>query len=180
MEMRSKFLTGVVLAAGFFCGVVCVSAQQNAPLTAVPPKEGDFVTHDFKFSDGQLLPEVRLHYTTIGTPQRDAGGRVTNAVLILHGTNRAGRVFLIPSFAGVLFGPGQLLDASKCYLILPDQLGAGLGQPPQPSDALRAKLPLSEYSDMLRASQILLAQGLQVKHIHLFIGESMGCMEGFM
>jgi homoserine O-acetyltransferase/O-succinyltransferase len=180
MEMRSKILTGVVLTAGFFCAVVSVSAQQNAPLTAVPPKEGDFVTHDFKFSDGQSLPEVRLHYTTIGTPQRDAGGRVTNAVLILHGTNRAGRVFLIPSFKGVLFGPGQLLDASKYYLILPDQLGAGLGKSTKPSDGLRAKFPHYDYSDMVRASQILLVEGLQVNHIHLFIGASMGCMEGFM
>src|SRR5260370_37323337 len=101
-------LTGVGVAGGFFCAAIGVSAQQNAPPTAVPPKEGDFITHDFKFSDGQSLPEARLNYTTIGTPQRDAGGRVTNAVLILHGTNRAGRVFRIPSFAGGLFRPGRL------------------------------------------------------------------------
>ncbi len=178
--MRSNILRGVVLVSGLWCAAVCVFAQQNAPLTAVPPKEGDFVTRDFKFSDGQSLPEVRLHYTTIGTPQRDANGRVTNAVLILHGTNRAGRVFLIPSFAGVLFNSGQLLDASKYYLILPDQLGAGLGKSTKPSDGLRAKFPHYDYSDMVRASQLLLAQGLQVNHVHLFIGASMGCMEGFM
>jgi len=96
---------------------------------------------DFRFSDGQTLPEIRMHYTTIGAPRRDANGRVTNAVLVLHGTNRRGGVFLIPSFAGVLFGGGQLLDTSKYYLILPDQLGAGAGKSSKPSDGLRAKFP---------------------------------------
>ncbi len=107
-------------------------------------------------------------------------GNVTNAVMILHGTNRAGRVWLAPSFAGVLFGPGQLLDAAKYYVILPDQLGAGLGKSIKPSDGLRAKFPHYDYSDMVRASQILLLQGLQVNHLHLLVGASMGCMEGFM
>ncbi len=167
------------LAVALSCAAMSASAQK-APMTAVPPKEGDFVTRDFKFSDGQALPEIRLHYTTIGTPQRDANGHVKNAVLILHGTNRAGRVFLIPSFAGVLFGKGQLLDASKYYLILPDQLGAGLGKSTKPSDGLRAKFPHYDYSDVVRASQILLRDGLQVDHLHLLIGTSMGCMEGFM
>jgi homoserine O-acetyltransferase len=180
MKMRSRILRGVVLTAGLCCAAICVSAQQNAPLTPMPPKEGDYVARDFKFSDGQSLPEVRLHYTTIGTPQRDANGRVTNAVLILHGTNRAGRVFLIPSFAGVLFNSGQLLDASKYYLILPDQLGAGMGKSTKPSDGLRGKFPHYDYSDMVRASQLLLSQGLQVNHLRLLVGASMGCMEGWM
>jgi homoserine O-acetyltransferase len=105
------------------------------------PQEGDWVARDFHFKSGEILPELRLHYRTFGKPARDANGRVTNAVLILHGTNRAGRVWLVPSFAGVLFGPGQLLDASKYYLILPDQLGAGLGKSTKPSDGLRAKFP---------------------------------------
>jgi homoserine O-acetyltransferase len=170
----------IVLVAALCFAAASVCAQQKGLQLAVPPKEGDFVTHDFKFSDGQTLPEVRLHYTTIGKPVRDASGRVTNAVLILHGTNRAGRVFLIPSFAGVLFRSGQLLDASKYYLVLPDQLGAGLGKSTKPSDGLRAKFPHYDYSDMVRASQMLLAQGLQVSHVHLLIGASMGCMEGFL
>ena len=178
--MQSGIRRAVVWVAALCSAAACVSAQQNTPLTAVPPKEGDFIAHDFKFSDGQTLPEVRLHYTTIGTPRRDANGRVANAVLILHGTNRAGRVWLVPSFAGALFGPGQLLDASKYYLILPDQLGAGLGKSTKPSDGLRGKFPHYDYSDMVRASQILLAQGLQVDHLHLIVGASMGCMEGFI
>lgn len=134
----------------------------------------------FKFSDGQTLPEVRMHYTTVGTPQRDTNGRVTNAVLVLHGTNRRGGVFLIPSFAGVLFGPGQLLDTSKYYVILPDQLGAGAGKSSKPSDGLRAKFPHYDYADMIRALQLLLSDGLQVNHLRLIIGASMGCMQGWM
>src|ERR1700676_835773 len=119
MKMQSGIWKAVVWVAALCSAAACVSAQQNAPLTAVPPKEGDFIAHDFKFSDGQVLPEVRLHYTTLGTPHRDASGRVTNAVLILHGTNRAGRVWLVPSFARGLFGPGPLLDASAYFLLPP-------------------------------------------------------------
>src|SRR6202163_1757026 len=180
MEMRPKLLRGILLTAGLCCAAICASAQQNAWVSSVPPHEGDFVMHDFKFADGESLSEVRLHYTTVGEPQRDSSGRVNNAVLILHGTNRRGGVFLVPSFAGVLFGPGQLLDTAKYYLILPDQLGAGAGKSSKPSDGLRARLPHYDYSDMVRASQILLAQGLQVDHLHLLVGASMGCMEGFM
>src|SRR5665213_850796 len=158
----------------------CIVAQQNPSPAAVAPVEGDYVAHNFKFSDGQTLQDVRLHYTTMGTPRRDANGRVTNAVLVLDGTNRAGRVWLTPTFAGVLFGPGQLLDATKYYLILPDQLGAGLGKSTKPSDGLHGKFPHYDYSDMVRASRTLLAQGLKVNHLHLLVGASMGCMEGYM
>ena len=135
---------------------------------------------DFKFADGQTLPEIRMHYTTIGTPRRDANGRATNAVLVLHGTNRRGGVFLISSFAGVLFGGGQLLDTSKYYLILPDQLGAGAGKSSKPSDGLRATFPHYDYADMIRALQLLLSDGLKVNHLRLIIGASMGCMQGWM
>ena len=162
------------------CSAANAAAQQKAPLTATPPKEGDFVARDFKFADGESLPEIRMHYTTMGTPQRDAAGHVTNAVLVLHGTNRAGSVFLVPSFAGVLFGPGQLLDTSKYYVILPDQFGGGLGKSTKPSDGLRAKFPHYDYSDMIRALQLMLRDGLHVDHLHLFVGTSMGCMQGFL
>src|SRR5207302_648979 len=83
-------------------------------------KEDDFVARDFKLQNGEVLSEVRLHYTTVGTPQRDASGRITNAVLMLHGTTGTGKNFLSPTLGGELFGPGQTLDASKYYLILPD------------------------------------------------------------
>ena len=169
-----------ILLAFLTCCASVLLAQEKGPLTSVPPKEGDYIVKDFKFGNGESLPEVKLHYTTIGTPQHDASGRVSNAVVVLHGTNRAGKVFLIPSFAGVLFGPGQLLDTSKYYVILPDQFGAGLGKSTKPSDGLRAKFPHYDYADMLQATRMLLKDGLQVNHVRLFIGTSMGCMEGFI
>ena len=178
--MRSRLLCDITLALLVFGSGGYVLAQQNGPLTSVPPREGDFTIRNLKFGDGQTLAEVRMHYTTIGTPQRDSNGHVRNAVLVLHGTNRRGSVFLIPSFAGVLFGPGQLLDTSKYYVVLPDQFGGGAGKSSKPSDGLRGKFPHYDYADMIHASQLLLSQGLQVDHLRLIIGASMGCMEGFM
>jgi homoserine O-acetyltransferase len=160
-----------------------IFAQQGSapkPLTAVPPQEGDFLIHDFHFNDGQSLPEIKMHYTTMGTPQRDDGGRIANAVLVLHGTNRAGKVFMVPGFAGELFGRGQLLDTSRYFVILLDQLGAGLGKSTKPSDGLRGQFPHYDYADMIRAAQLVLTQGLHVDRLRLFIGASMGCMQGFM
>ena len=170
----SSFLLSVALAGSAFAG------DLTKPLTAIPPQDGDFVIRDFRFGTGETLPSIKLHYTTIGTPRRDANGHVNNAVLVLHGTNRSGKVFLIPGFAGELFGPGQLLDTSRYYVILPDQLGMGLGKSTKPSDGLRAQFPHYDYADLVRTSQILLKDGLQVDHLRLLIGASMGCMEGFM
>jgi homoserine O-acetyltransferase len=178
--MFLRWTPRLVIAALLYCGAMPALAQQAAPLTPVPPKDGDFITHNFTFADGESLPEMRMHYTTIGTPRLDANGRVTNAVLILHGTNRKGGVFLVPSFAGVLFGQGQLLDGSKYYLILPDQFGAGLGKSTKPSDGLRAKFPHYDYVDMISAVRLMLRDGLQVDHLRLLIGTSMGCMQGFL
>jgi homoserine O-acetyltransferase len=178
--MRTNLRRGMLLVAVMVCAARFAFAQQNETLSGGHAREGDFVVHDFKLADGESLPEVRLHYTTIGEPRRDASGRVNNAVLILHGTNRRGGVFLVPSFAGVLFGPGQLLDTTKYYLILPDQLGAGAGKSSKPSDGLRAKFPHYDYADMVRASQALVSTGLHVNHLRLLVGASMGCMEGWM
>jgi homoserine O-acetyltransferase len=176
--MKRHYLTFTTLLLS-----TAIFAQQGSapkPLTAVPPQEGDFLIHDFHFNDGQSLPEIKMHYTTIGTPQRDAGGRIANAVLVLHGTNRAGKVFMVPGFAGELFGRGQLLDTSRYFVILLDQLGAGLGKSTKPSDGLRAQFPHYDYADMVVAAQQVLTKGLQVDHLRLFIGASMGCMQGFM
>src|SRR5260370_29527188 len=173
---KTRMLAIAMLAC---CAAEWAMAQQAAPLTAVPPKAGDFIAQNFTLADGQSLPEIRMHYTTIGTPQRDVNGHVTNAVLVLHGTNRKGGVFLVPSFAGVLFGHEQLLDASKYYLILPDQLGAGLGKSTKPSDGLRANFPHYDYADMIAAVQMMLRQGLQIHHLRLAAGTSIGCIQGF-
>jgi homoserine O-acetyltransferase len=140
--------------------------------------EGDFVVKNFKFRSGETLPELRLHYTTLGKLVRNAEGRVTNAVLILHGTGGSGSQFLQPIFAGELFGPGQLLDADRYFIILPD--GIGHGKSSKPSDGLHAHFPQYDYDDMVAAHHQLLREGLGVNHLRLILGTSMGCMHSFM
>ena len=121
---------------------------------------------------------MRLHYTTLGKPRRDSHGRVDNAILVLHGTGGSGRSLLNEHFAGVLFGRGQLLDSNRYFIILPD--GIGHGKSSKPSDGLRARFPQYAYADMVAAHYALVLQGLQVDHLRLVIGTSMGCMHTFM
>ncbi len=140
--------------------------------------EGDFVVKNFKFRSGETLPELRLHYATLGKPVRNADGRVTNAVLILHGTGGSGNQFLQPIFAGELFGPGQLLDTNRYFIILPE--GIGHGKSSKPSDGLHAHFPQYDYDDMVAAHHQLLGEGLGVNHLRLIFGTSMGCMHSFV
>jgi len=154
-----------------------------APLAALAaaypaPVEGDVVLKNFAFRAGGSLPELRVHYRTVGTPQRDAAGVVRNAVLVLHGTTGSGGSFLRPEFAGELFGPGQPLDATRYYVILPD--GIGHGKSSKPSDGLRAKFPRYGYLDMVEAQRRLLAEGLGVTHLRLVMGTSMGGMHTWL
>jgi len=142
------------------------------------PHEGDFVIHNFRFQSGETIPEARMHYTTLGTPAKDANGRTTNAVLILHGTGGTGHQFLRPIFAGVLFGPGQLLDASEYYVILPDNIGHGKSS--KPSDGMHARFPQYDYADMVALQHELVEKGLGVDHLRLVLGTSMGCMHSWM
>ena len=136
------------------------------------------MVRDFRFQSGETLSEVRMHYATIGKPEKDANGRTTNAVLILHGTGGSGQQFLRPIFAGELFGPGQLLDASKYFVILPDNIGHG--QSAKPSDGMRAHFPHYEYTDMIALQRELVEKGLGVNHLRLILGTSMGCMHAWM
>jgi homoserine O-acetyltransferase/O-succinyltransferase len=159
------------LALGLL-GAMALPAQQNAVFT---PAEGDYVIRDFRFASGESLPELRLHYATFGRPAKDAAGVVRNAVLILHGTGGSGRQFLRDVFAGVLFGPGQLLDTSRYYIILPD--GIGHGRSSKPSDGLHARFPHYTYDDMVRAHYRLLTEHLGVNHLQLVMGTSMGGMQ---
>ena len=152
-----------------------LAAAEPAP---VAPAAGDFVMDEFRFDGGQTLAKLKIHYVTLGTPRRGASGRVDNAVLILHGTGGTGRQFLSEPFAGVLFGPGQLLDASRYYLILPD--GIGHGGSSKPSDGLHARFPRYGYRDMVRAQHLLLTDGLKVDHLRLVIGTSMGGMHTWL
>jgi homoserine O-acetyltransferase len=142
------------------------------------PQPGNFVVKDFQFKAGEKLPEVRLHYYTLGTPQKDSSGRVRNAVLILHGTGGSGRQFLTANFGGVVFGPGQLLDATKYFIILPDNVGHG--ESSKPSDGLHMRFPHYEYDDMIELQYRLLTQGLGVNHLRLVMGTSMGGMHTWL
>jgi homoserine O-acetyltransferase len=135
--------------------------------------EADFVARNFRFQTGETLPELRQHYVTFGKPRRDSTGRVTNAVLLLHGTNGSGKT--IVDFLGPqLFGRGQPLDSAKYYLIIPDGIGCGASS--KPSDGLRAKFPRYGYKDMVEA-QKLLVEGLGIDHLLLIMGLSMGAMQ---
>jgi homoserine O-acetyltransferase len=131
------------------------------------PEEGDWIARDFQFHTGEVIPELRVHYTTIGAPTGEA-------VLILHGTTQSGAAMLSPAFAGELFGPGQPLDASKHYIILPD--GIGHGKTSKPSDDMRAKFPRYNYDDMVAAQYKLVTEGLGLRRLRLVLGNSMGGM----
>jgi homoserine O-acetyltransferase len=147
-------------------------------VASLKPLEGDYVIPDFHFASGEALPELRIHYTTLGKPRRDEHGRVLNAVLILHGTGGSGHSFLVDRFAGVLFGKDQPLDANRYYIILPDGIGHGASS--KPSDGLHARFPQYTYEDMVAAQHELLTQGLRVDHLRLLMGTSMGCMHTWL
>jgi homoserine O-acetyltransferase len=150
-----------------------------APVAApVEPAQGDFTLRNFAFTSGVTLPELRLHYRTLGRPVRDSGGTVRNAVLILHGTTGSGAQFMRAEFAGELFGAGQPLDAGKYFLILPD--GIGHGKSSKPSDGLAGRFPRYGYRDMVEAQRRLLADGLGVNHLRLVMGTSMGGMHTWL
>ena len=135
------------------------------------PKQGDWIARDFRFHTGEVMPELRLHYTTIGDPSGQP-------VLVLHGTTGSGASMLTPAFAGELFGSGQPLDAARYYIILPD--GIGHGKSSKPSDGLRTKFPRYDYADMVDAQYRLLKEGLGVSHLRLVIGNSMGGMHTWL
>jgi homoserine O-acetyltransferase len=155
------------------------SASAFAVLSAIPayaadypaPNEGDWIAQDFRFHTGEVMPELQLHYRTIGNPSGEP-------VLILHGTAGSGADFLNPTFAGELFGPGQPLDASKYFIILPDSIGAGGST--KPSDGLRVKFPKYDYTDSNTANYRLLTEGLRIRHLRSIIGQSMGGMETWL
>jgi homoserine O-acetyltransferase len=149
-----------------------------AEAPALATKEGDFTIRDFKFRSGETLAQLRLHYTTLGEPKRDAAGHVTNAVLILHGTGGSGQQFMRAQFSSVLFVPGGLLDPARYFIILPD--GIGHGKSSKPSDGLRARFPHYDYDDMVAAHHALVTQGLGVDRLRLVMGTSMGCMHSFV
>lgn len=154
-----------------------IAAPQTPPSPAWPTKEADLTLRAFRFATGETLPELRLHYTTLGTPRRNARGEVENAVMVLHGTGGSGKQFLSPQFANELYGPGQPLDIGRYFIILPDNIGHGASS--KPSDGLRSRFPAYDYADMVEAQARLLAH-LGVRKLRLLMGTSMGCMHGFV
>ena len=158
--------------------LLCFSFQLGISQNYPNPVQGDFVINDFKFSQGEVLPKLNQHYTTLGTPIKNSAGLVSNAVIIIHGTTGSGGAFLNEKFAGVLFGPGQLLDATKYFIILPDALGHGKSS--KPSDGLRMKFPAYTYDDMVKAQYRLLTEHLGVNHLRLMMGTSMGAMHAWV
>lgn len=163
---RPAFVHLTAIAAA----VIVVSSGTAQPSYPVP-KEGDWIVPDFRFHTGEVLPELRLHYTTVGDPSGQP-------VLVLHGTTQSGRSLLTPAFAGELFGPGQPLDASKYYIILPDAIGHGRSS--KPSDGMRMKFPAYNYDDMVDAQYRLVTEGLGVRHLRLLLGYSMGGMNAWI
>jgi len=169
----------LVICGAWVCAAMGGIAGANAAETLeARNSEGDYVIHDFHFSSGESLPELRMHYTVFGKPRKDAQGHVTNAVLVLHGTGGSGHSLINERFAGELFQRGQLLDAQKYFIILPD--GIGHGKSSRPSDGLHARFPQYGYQDMVAAQYQLLTKGLEVDHLRLIMGTSMGCMHSFM
>ena len=162
MRVLLFFLLAAVPTAAF--------AQSKYPA----PAEGDYKVKDFVFESKEVLPELDLHYATIGTPHTDKEGRTDNAVLIMHGTTGTWKQFLNDRFAGLLFGPGQLLDASRYFIILTDAIGHGGSS--KPSNGLHMKFPKYTYNDMVRGQYILITEALKVNHLRLVMGTSMGAM----
>jgi homoserine O-acetyltransferase/O-succinyltransferase len=158
----------------FLLSALTIAGAADSP----PPTGNDYSIRDFKFTSGETLPELRIHYRTLGKPEKDAQGKTTNAVLIMHGTTGSGGQFFRPEFAGELFGPGQPLDVTKFFIVLPD--GIGHGKSSKPSDRLHAKFPRYGYRDMLEAQYRLLTNGLGVNHLRLVMGTSMGGMHTWL
>jgi len=158
----------------WFKGATLALALLFAGAAPARAAEGDVVIRDFRFGTGETINELRIHYRTLGQPQRGPEGAVRNGVLILHGTGGTGRQFLAPQFAGELFGPGAPLDTTRTYVILPD--GIGHGGSSKPSDGLRMRFPRYDYDDMVAAHHRLLTEHLGVRHLRLVMGTSMGGM----
>jgi homoserine O-acetyltransferase len=156
-----RFLRAALSAA--FALASCAAFAADYPA----PKQGEWIAKDFKFHSGQTMPELRLHYTTVGEP-------TGQPVLLLHGTGQSGTALLAPGFANELFGAGQPLDASKYYIILPDAIGHGKSS--KPSDGMKTAFPKYDYDDIVDAHYRLVTEGLGIKHLRLVMGNSMGGM----
>jgi homoserine O-acetyltransferase len=173
-------VAATLLAAGIAAGQAKPSAPGATaaqPPSQWPTKDGVVILPNFRFGTGETLPQLKLHYITLGTPHRNAAGRTDNVVLLLHGTGGNAHSLMNPLFSDVLFGPGALLDISKYFLILPDDIGHG--ESSKPSDGLHAHFPAYDYDDMVRGQRMMLDE-MKIDHLRLILGTSMGCMQTFV
>jgi homoserine O-acetyltransferase len=154
------------------------SPNGNTQTSHWPVQDGNYIIKDFHFGSGESLAQLKLHYLTLGTPHRDPAGHTDNAVLLLHGTGGDAHSLLNPVFSDVLFGPGQALDITRFYIILPDDIGHG--ESSKPSDGLRMNFPHYDYDDMVASQHSMLVDGLHIDHLRLILGTSMGCMQSFV
>lgn len=154
-----------------------VLGQANPPATKWPTVDHTVTLQNFRFGNGETLPELRLHYLTLGTPHRNAAGHTDNVVLLLHGTGGNAHSLMNPLFSDVLFAPGGVLDINKYFIILPDDIGHG--ESSKPSDGLHAHFPAYDYDDMVRSQRMML-DAMKVDHLRLILGTSMGCMQSFV
>ena len=157
---------------------LAANAQSPEPHAKWPVRDGMYTIKNFRFGTGESLPELKLHYLTLGQPHHDTAGHTDNAVLLLHGTGGNAESLLNPAFSDVLFGPGQPLDIRKFFIILPDDIGHG--QSSKPSDGLRMHFPRYDYNDMVASQHAMLLEGLRIDHLRLILGTSMGCMQSFV
>jgi homoserine O-acetyltransferase len=171
-----KYFARFMSLAGVCLSALTTFAQANP--AAWPTKDGTYTIDHFQFKDGETIEHLRLHYLTLGQPHRDAAGHVDNAVLLLHGTGGDAHTLLNPVFSNVLFVPGGVLDITKYFLILPDDIGQG--ESSKPSDGLHAHFPQYDYDDMVRSQYLMLTEEMHVDHLRLILGTSMGCMQSFV
>jgi homoserine O-acetyltransferase len=169
-----------LIAAALFAAAGSAPAFAQEGLTGPWPneKQADYIIKDFHFADGEAIPELRIHYTTLGTPKRNAAGDVINGVILLHGTSGSSRNWLLPTLANELFKAGQPLDLGETYVILADAIGVGGSS--KPSDGLKGKFPHYRYHDIVEAEHKLITEGLGIKHLRLVMGSSMGGMQTWM
>ena len=158
--------------------LLTTTAIAQTPPTTWPTHDGTYTLKNFRFNTGETLPELKLHYLTLGQPHRGADGHTDNAILLLHGTGGDAHSLLNPAFSNILFGPGQPFDITKYFLILPDDIGHGDSS--KPSDGLHMHFPQYDYDDMVASQHTMLLDGLHVDHLRLILGTSMGCMQSFI
>jgi homoserine O-acetyltransferase len=181
--MPCKLLTIFALAATTLASAQTTPTARLSPAPAISPVQWPTQDHtytipNFQFKTGETLPTLKLHYLTLGSPHRNSQGKVDNAVLLLHGTGGDAHSLLVPQFSTILFGPGQPLDITKFFIILPDDIGQG--ESSKPSDGLHMSFPRYDYDDMIRSQHTMLTEGMKIDHLRLILGTSMGCMQAFV